>query len=63
MIVYPTDRLYQELAYIAYHFHWAYDQLMTMDHQERQRWVYEITAINNHLDNREDEIWTTLGSQ
>jgi hypothetical protein len=46
MIVYPLDRLYEELAYIAYHFHWSYTEILEMDHFERQRWVAEISAIH-----------------
>lgn len=47
--VYPLDRLYEELAFIAYHFHWPYGEIMEMDHQERQRWVEEIASINTRL--------------
>ena len=50
VIVYPLARLYQEMAYIAHHFHWPYDQLMRLDHRERRRWVSEIAAINTRLD-------------
>jgi hypothetical protein len=49
MTVYPLDRLYEELAYIAYHFHWPYSEILNMDHTERERWVEEIAAINNRL--------------
>jgi hypothetical protein len=49
MIVYPQDRLYQEMAYIAYHFHWPYAEILNMEHHERQRWVDEITSINTNL--------------
>lgn len=49
MIVYPLDRLYEEMAYIAYHFHWSWDEVVHMDHRERQRWVDEIAAINTRL--------------
>ena len=54
VIVYPLDRLYQEVAYIAHHFHWPYDQLMSMDHRQRQRWVSEIAAINKRLNGAEE---------
>jgi hypothetical protein len=47
MIVYPPDRLYDEMAYIAQQFHWPYAELMNLDHIERQRWVQEIAAINH----------------
>jgi hypothetical protein len=49
VIVYPLDRLYEEMAYIAYHLHWPYDQILDLDHAERQRWVDEIAAINTRL--------------
>jgi len=46
MTRYPSKRLLEEVAYVAYHFHWAYDQIMLLDHRERQRWVAEIAHIN-----------------
>lgn len=49
VIVYPLDRLYEEMAYIAYHFHWPWNELMHLDHRERQRWVDEIATINKRL--------------
>jgi len=55
MIVYPLDRLYQEMAYVAYHFHWPYGEIMQMDHRERQRWVDEIADINTRLNNGSEE--------
>ncbi len=49
VIAYPLDRLYEEMAYIAYHFHWPWNEVMHMDHRERQRWVDEIATINTRL--------------
>ena len=46
MTGYPSERLHEEVAYIAYHFHWPYDQIMQFDHRERQRWVAQIGQIN-----------------
>ena len=43
---YPLDRLYEEIAFIAYHFHWSHEEIMNMEHKERQRWVEEISRIN-----------------
>jgi hypothetical protein len=37
------------MAYIAYHFHWPYGEILNMDHRERQRWLGEIAAINTRL--------------
>ncbi len=42
MIGYPLTQLYEEVAYIAYHFHWEYEQLLSLEHAERRRWVEEI---------------------
>lgn len=53
MIGYPSDRLFGEVAYIAYHFGWPYDQIMGLEHRERQRWVAEIAQINRRLSDGE----------
>jgi len=45
-VSYPLDQLRQEVAYIAYHFHWSPDDIQEMAHGERRRWVGEIAAIN-----------------
>lgn len=49
MISYPLDKLYQEVAYIAYHFHWSLDDVLEMEHKERQIWIREISAINREI--------------
>jgi hypothetical protein len=41
--------LFEEVAYLAYHFHWPYDEIMHMEHRERQRWVTEVARINTRL--------------
>ena len=59
MTGYPSERLYEEVAYLAYHFHWPYDQIMRLDHRERQRWVNEVAKINRRLNEvtRERTAW------
>lgn len=49
MIGYPLDRLTEEVAYIAYHFHWPYEQVMSLEHQDRRQWVREIAGINRRI--------------
>ena len=39
----------QEVAYIAYHFHWSREEISEMSHLERQRWVREIARINTEI--------------
>lgn len=46
---YPTDRLHEEVAYIAYHFHWDMDSIMNLEHRDRERWVAEIAKINRRF--------------
>ncbi|UHA76284.1 DUF6760 family protein [Paenibacillus sp. 481] len=56
MTVYPKDKVYEEVAFIAYHFHWSHDDIMSMEHRERKRWCDEISRINRSLneDKREN---------
>jgi hypothetical protein len=51
----PLDRIYEEVAFIAYHFSWSYEELMEMDHIERSRWCEEISKINRTLNAQERE--------
>jgi hypothetical protein len=34
---------------LAYHFHWSYEDVMLMEHAERQEWVAEAARINTRL--------------
>jgi len=52
---YPLDRLYEEVAFIAYHFHWSYEEIMDMEHKERQRWCEEISKINKKLSGEKEK--------
>ncbi|MEM1309363.1 MAG: DUF6760 family protein [Cyanobacteria bacterium P01_H01_bin.153] len=36
---YPSQRLQEEVAVIAYHFHWSLSDILAFDHLSRQRWV------------------------
>ena len=46
---YPLDRIYEEIAFIAYHFHWSYNEIAEIDHKERRRWAEEISKINRKI--------------
>jgi len=48
-VTYAPDRLYEEVAYVAYHFHWSLDEILEMEHPLRQRFVEEIGRINRRL--------------
>jgi len=46
MMRYPTEALWQELAYLAYHLHWDLDTLLDLEHADRTRLVQHVAALN-----------------
>jgi hypothetical protein len=46
----PVKQLYEEMAFIAHHFHWSHEELMQLDHRERRRWCEQISSMNRSLD-------------
>ena len=51
---YPPEQLFQEVAYLAYYFHWPHAEIMDMNHIERLRWVNELAHINRTLNEPSD---------
>jgi hypothetical protein len=49
MMRYPSDRLHEEVAYLAYHVSWTYQEVMQLDHRDRRRWVAEVARINQRM--------------
>ena len=45
-MTYAPDQLHEEVAYIAYHFHWALDPLLDLEHADRRRFVDQINRMN-----------------
>ena len=43
---YPTDALWQEIAYLAYHLHWPLDDLLDLEHMDRVRMVCAVVSLN-----------------
>lgn len=46
---YPLNSLYEEVAFVAYHFHWSPEAIMNMEHVDRRRWVAEISSLNQRM--------------
>jgi len=46
---YAPKRLYEEIAYVAYHFSWSSDELLDMTHPMRRAFIAEIASINRRL--------------
>jgi hypothetical protein len=41
--------LVEEVAFVAYHFHWPHAEVMSLEHAERRRWVAAISGINERM--------------
>lgn len=37
------------MAFIAYHFHWSLDDILSLEHGERRRWVGGISRLNERI--------------
>jgi hypothetical protein len=43
---YPTEALWDEIAYLAYHLHWDLDTLLDLEHADRVRLVEAVADLN-----------------
>ena len=48
-MTYAADRIHEEVAYVAYHFHWSLDDILDLEHPLRRRYVEEIGRINRRI--------------
>ena len=48
-MTYAPDRMYEEVAYVAFHFHWPLAEILDLEHPVRRRFVKEIGKINHRL--------------
>jgi hypothetical protein len=55
MLSYPLNQLHEEVAFLAYYFHWDYETIMNMEHRDRQRWCKEVSKINKNLNSNSNE--------
>ncbi len=51
IVGYSLERIYEEVAFIAYHFSWSHEEIMNMEHRDRKVWCEEISKINRKLNN------------
>ena len=47
--------MYEEVAFVAYHFHWSMESVMNLDHGNRLQWVREISAINERRNKEQSD--------
>jgi hypothetical protein len=43
---YDLDGLWEELAYLAYHFHWPLREVLDLEHGDRRLLVQQAAALN-----------------
>lgn len=48
-MTHPAAFLHREVAYVAYHFHWALDDILDLEHPDRRRYVAEIAHLNERI--------------
>ena len=44
-MTYATDRLYEEIAYVAYHFHWSHEEILDLEHRDRRAYADRIASL------------------
>ncbi|MGY0490294.1 DUF6760 family protein [Streptomyces sp. WG-D5] len=49
IVGYRLVSLYEEVAFLAYHFHWPLTEILAMEHAERRQWVEQISSINRRI--------------
>jgi hypothetical protein len=48
-VTYAAERLYEEVAYVAYYLHWSRDDILDLEHAERQRYVAQVASLNTRI--------------
>ncbi|MFD9005317.1 DUF6760 family protein [Streptomyces sp. NPDC059582] len=44
-MTYATDRLHEEIAYVAFHFHWSLAEILDLEHHDRRRFADGIASL------------------
>ncbi|WP_190344765.1 DUF6760 family protein [Streptomyces venezuelae] len=44
-MTYAADRLHEEIAYVAYHFHWSLEEILDIEHRDRRRFTEQIARL------------------
>lgn len=49
IVGYPLEQLHEEVAIVAYYFHWSLEEIMDLQHSDRRGFIEEISNINRRL--------------
>ncbi|CAM5684196.1 MULTISPECIES: DUF6760 family protein [Streptomyces] len=44
-MTYAADRIEEETAYLAFHFHWGMDDILDLEHADRRRYVAQVASL------------------
>ncbi|MEV5982905.1 MULTISPECIES: DUF6760 family protein [Streptomyces] len=44
-MTYAADRIEEEVAYLAYHFHWGMDDILDLEHADRRAYVSRTATL------------------
>jgi hypothetical protein len=53
---YPSQALWQEITYLAYHLHWDLETLLDLEHADRGRLVQQVATLN-------ERAWEAIRAQ
>ena len=48
-MTYAADRVWEEVAYVAYYLHWDLDKILDLEHPVRNRVIAEIGKIHTRF--------------
>ncbi|WP_326948727.1 hypothetical protein OG439_08030 [Amycolatopsis sp. NBC_01307] len=48
-MTYAADRLWEEVAYVAYYFHWPLETILDLEHAHRLTVIGEISKIHDAI--------------
>ena len=48
-MTYAPERIYAEVAYVAYYLHWSRDEILDLEHPERLRYVAQVADLNTRV--------------
>jgi hypothetical protein len=51
---YNIKNLKEEIAFLAYYFHWSYKEITELSHKERISYCEEVSKINKKLNGDEN---------
>lgn len=52
---YPETALWDEIAYLAYHLHWSFDDLLDLEHRHRTRLISRVRELDRRTRDRARE--------